>query len=209
MEKSSVKWRFMFGWLYSIICENYGKNQQMFYRQFLQDSRRFNFSLICLRVMVYIFTLLSCFWSVQAETSPLNPYQTIVVLPKDVKWTSSSNNPKSSVEMATLYGDLNKPGPYCILVKWYPGYMSAPHSYATDRLSTVVSGAWCVNSGKDFDPNHCIEVPAGVFVKRVAHTPHYDGVKKDAKEPAIIAIFGIGPVDFKLVDSTKPSWRKI
>ena len=177
----------------------------MFYRQFLQDSRRSNFSLICLGMVLS----LSCFWSVQAEASPLNPYQTIIVLPKDVKWTSSSGEPKSSVEMAKLYGDLNKPGPYCILVKWYPGYMSAPHSYATDRLSIVVSGTWCVNSGKDFDPNHCIQVPAGGFVKRVAHTPHYDGVKKDAKEPAIIAIFGIGPVDFKLVDSTKPNWRKI
>jgi hypothetical protein len=25
-------------------------------------------------------------------------------------------------------------------------------------------------------------------VRRVAHTPHYDGVKKDGKEPAVIGI---------------------
>jgi hypothetical protein len=25
-------------------------------------------------------------------------------------------------------------------MKWYPGYMSAPHFYATDRLSLVLSG---------------------------------------------------------------------
>jgi len=53
--------------------------------------------------------------------------------------------------MATLYGGLDKPGPYLVLMKWYPGYMSAPHTYATDRLSLVLSGTWWVNSGADFD----------------------------------------------------------
>jgi len=41
-------------------------------------------------------------------------------------------------------------------MKWYPGYMSAPHSYATDRLSLVLSGTWWVNSGADFDPNQTV-----------------------------------------------------
>jgi len=44
--------------------------------------------------------------------------------------------------MAPLYGGLDKPGPYLVLMKWYPGYMSAPHTYATDRLSLVLSGTW-------------------------------------------------------------------
>jgi hypothetical protein len=25
--------------------------------------------------------------------------------------------------MATLYGGLDEPGPYLVLMKWYPGYM--------------------------------------------------------------------------------------
>jgi len=49
--------------------------------------------------------------------------------------------------MATLYGGLDRPGPYLVLMKWYPGYMSAPHTYATDRLSLVLSDTWWVNSG--------------------------------------------------------------
>jgi hypothetical protein len=36
--------------------------------------------------------------------------------------------------MATLYGGLDKAGPYRVLMKRCPGYMSAPHTYATDRL---------------------------------------------------------------------------
>ena len=72
-----------------------------------------------------------------------------------------------------------------------------------------MSGTWWVNSGADFDPVHCVAVPAGGFVRRVARTPHYDGVKKDAREPALIAIFGMAPVELKLVDPNKPGWRQL
>ena len=76
-------------------------------------------------------------------------------------------------------------------------------------LSLVLSGTWWVNSGADFDPNQTVPVPAGGFVRRVAHTPHYDGVKRDANEPAVIALFGIAPVDLTLVDPSKPGWRQV
>ncbi len=65
-----------------------------------------------------------------------------------------------------------------VLIKWYPGFMSAPHTYVTDRLCFVISGTWWVNSGEDFEPEATVPVPAGGFVRRVAHTPHYDGVQE-------------------------------
>jgi hypothetical protein len=49
----------------------------------------------------------------------------------------------------------------------------------------------------------------GSFVRRVAGTPHYDGVIRSHNEPAIIAICGIGPVNYKLVDPSKPGWRAV
>lgn len=48
---------------------------------------------------------------------------------------------------------------------------------------------------------------AGGFVRRVVYAWHYDGVKRGAQEPAVIAIFGEGPVNLKLADPQKPSWR--
>jgi hypothetical protein len=46
-------------------------------------------------------------------------------------------------------------------------------------------------------------------VRRVARTPHYDGVKAGGKEPAVIGLFGMAPVQFALVDPSKPAWRKL
>jgi hypothetical protein len=56
-----------------------------------------------------------------------------------------------------------------------------------------------------------VPVPAGGFVRRVAlaHTPHYDGVRKDGKEPAVIGIFGQAPIEFKLSDPYKPPVRAV
>jgi hypothetical protein len=141
------------------------------------------------------------------QAAAINPAETQVTLPDQIKWTPWTAGPPHSAEMATLFGGLDKPGEYVVLMKWYPGYMSAPHSYRTDRLCLVLSGTWWVNSGDDFDSNATVPVPAGGFVRRVAHTPHYDGVRKGAKEPAVIGIFGIAPVDLKLVDPNRPQWR--
>jgi hypothetical protein len=161
-----------------------------------------------------IAPLLGAFPLVLSDTgayAKLDPSETMITLPDAIKWDAwrGGTVPPHGSEMAVLYGGLEQPGPYLVLMKWYPGYMSAPHSYATDRLSLVLSGTWWVNSGSDFDPEQTIPVPAGGFVRRVAHMPHYDGVKRSAKEPAVIGIFGIAPVHFELVDASKPGWRRV
>lgn len=58
----------------------------------------------------------------------------MITLPDAIKWDAwrAGTVPPHSSEMATLYGGLDQPGPYLVLMKWYPGYMSAPHSYATE-----------------------------------------------------------------------------
>jgi hypothetical protein len=144
-----------------------------------------------------------------ANSAPPDPNETFVLPYDDVSFEAWGNLPSSSGEMATLYGDLNKPGPYLVMMRWNPGWFSAPHTYATDRICVVVFGTWWVNSGADFAPRDAVPVGPGGYVKRTARTPHYDGVPADQREPAVIAIFGRGPVDMQLVDPTKPSWRQV
>jgi hypothetical protein len=141
--------------------------------------------------------------------SELNAHQTIIRVPAEIEWRCVPGTPPESVEQAVLAGGENDSGQYLVLMKWYPGYMSAPHSYRTDRLCVVLSGVWWCNSGGDFDPESAVPAPAGSFVKRVAGTPHYDGARSDASEPAVIAISGIGPVDQRWVDPEQPWLRRV
>ncbi len=153
----------------------------------------------------------------RAEAAP-DPTMTIVKLPADIPWVDMFTTGEGAkiyaaggkiVSVANLYSDTSKPGMYYLLIKWHPGFMSAPHWYETDRLCVVVSGTWSVTSGDAFDPDSTVPAPPGTFVRRVAKTPHYDGAKADGKEPAVIAICGIGPITAHLLEPDKPGWRKL
>lgn len=141
--------------------------------------------------------------------TPLNPAETIIRLRAQLSWKSNSAFSEPSVDNCLLTGNPIQPGLYYTLVRWWPGFMNAPHHYTTDRFCVVVSGTWWCNSGADFDPAACVPVPAGSFVHRVAGTPHYDGVVRGHSEPAIIAICGTGPVNFALVNSSQPDVRRV
>ena len=134
---------------------------------------------------------------------------TAFTLPNAIKWIRQPGFPDKSLDSALLAGSLTNPGGYLTLVRWYPGYMSAPHTYATDRLCVVVSGTWWINCGPQFDARSCVPMPTGSFVRRTADTPHCDGVVADGKEPAIVAICGFAPVDVRLVEPSQPAWRQV
>ena len=125
------------------------------------------------------------------HASTIDPAETQITLPDAINWSSWSRLPKGVGDMARLYGDLNAVGPYLVLMRWHPGYMSAPHTYATDRLSLVLSGTWWVNSGSDFDPATAVAVPAGGFVRRVAGSPHYDGVRRGESRRRSLLFLGL------------------
>jgi hypothetical protein len=153
----------------------------------------------------------------RADAAP-DPAMTIVKPPDQITWVdgfTTGEGAKIYAEgrkiqsEAHLYSEPSKPGIYYTMIRWYPGFMSGPHWYETDRLCVVVSGTWWVTSGDTFDPASTVPAPAGTFVRRVARTPHYDGAKPDAKEPAMIAICGIGPITAHLVEPDKPLWRKV
>ena len=96
-----------------------------------------------------------------AAASPLNPDQTIIRQPGQLQWKSNPAFPEPSVNSCLLSGDTNQSGLYYTLVRWWPGFMSAPHSYTNDRFCVVVSGTWWCNSGADFEPTTVFRCPPG------------------------------------------------
>src|SRR3984957_3800794 len=144
-----------------------------------------------------------------AQAAGADPSMTIITPPDKIPWQPLDNFPPGMAEQAAMVGAIGDPGQYFVLIRWHPGYMSAPHFYETDRLCVVLSGTWYVASGSDFAPEATVPVPAGSFVHRGGRTPPYDGVKKGVADPAVIAISGIGPIHYTLTDPSKPGWREV
>jgi len=47
----------------------------------------------------------------------VNPAETQVTLPDQIRWTAWTAGPPHSAEMATLFGGLDKPGEYVVLMR--------------------------------------------------------------------------------------------
>ena len=130
-------------------------------------------------------------------------------MPEDIKWNESPAYP--GLKNAVLYGDPSKPGPYLVRNRFEPGAYSRPHFHPNDRVIVVLSGTWWVASGEDFAPESTVPAPAGSFVRRVAGTPHYDGVRRGENlGPMVQRIHGLVA---KLVNDLLPKrhlpfWRR-
>ena len=107
--------------------------------------------------------------------------------PADIKFV---RNAAGTNETAVLFGDPEKPGPYVIRLRWFPGNMSRPHFHQNDRFFVVISGTWWLGTGTTFNPDSTVPVPAGTYVIHKAKQAHYDGAKG---EPAVIQVWGMGP----------------
>jgi len=58
--------------------------------------------------------------STPVRASQINPAETAITLPGAIKWSDWSGGPPHSGEMAALYGGLNSPGPYLVMMRWNP-----------------------------------------------------------------------------------------
>ena len=107
-----------------------------------------------------------------------DPSHATFILPKDLKWKRESLGQLQ----APLYGDLNKPGPYGILIKWPKGQMSHPHFHTTDRFAYVVKGTWWISTSEHWDPKTTWPLPEGSFATDLAGKVHWDGSKDEDRK---------------------------
>jgi len=111
-------------------------------------------------------------------------------LNKDLKWTGTPGRS----ETVNLWGNPNQPGPYGVLIKWYPGNFSRPHQHNGTRWIYVISGTWWVSTSNTYDFATTYPMRAGTYVVNEGGKTHWDGSRAGDPEPAIILLTGIGPV---------------
>src|SRR4029077_9118503 len=99
------------------------------------------------------------------KAAGVDPSMTMITPPDQIPWQELYNFPKGAAETAPMVGKVSEPGQYFVLIRWHPGFMSAPHWYESDRLCVVLSGTWWCASGEDFAPEATVPVKAGSFVR--------------------------------------------
>lgn len=122
--------------------------------------------------------------------------------PDTIPWKGESGRE----QQYNIFGDPRKPGPYALLLKWFPGAFSKPHFHGMPRYIVVVSGTWWVSSSTRYDPAKTYPLGPGSVVSDVVNTVHWDGAKD---EPVVLMIVGDGPVPNVNVDENgKPLPKK-
>ena len=121
-----------------------------------------------------------------AQAGELDPQTLSYKLPDQIQWKTNPNG----AQVAVLAGEPSKPGLYVELVRWRAHLMSHPHFHPNDRYITVISGTWWVGTGKKYDPDSTVAMPAGSFVTHFGKHVHYDGAKD---EDTVLEIVGEGP----------------
>src|SRR5262249_38738037 len=114
----------------------------------------------------------------------------------DVKWGPAPNMLPAGAEIAVLFGDPSKPGPFAIRLKFPANYNIPAHSHPTDENVTVTSGTFFVGMGDKLDRNAGGSVAAGGFGSLPANMNHYAYTKGEVT----IVLFAQGPFEFKYVN---------
>ena len=110
----------------------------------------------------------------------------VIVKPADVAWTDYPGRP--GVKLAMIEGDLTKPGPFLMRVKFPAGYKLAPHTHPGIEHTTVLSGALKIGYGTT-DTGATETLPVGTVIVTPPNTPHF--VSADVE--TIVQTHGIGP----------------
>jgi quercetin dioxygenase-like cupin family protein len=123
---------------------------------------------------------------------PNRPGGVVILRSSDVQWTDYPNRP--GVKLAMIEGDLAKPGPFLMRVKFPAGYKLAPHTHPGVEHTTVLSGALRLGYGtKDDGASELL--PVGTVIVTPANTPHF----ASTTEETIVQTHGIGPWSSTLV----------
>ena len=113
----------------------------------------------------------------------------IMHMPSDLKWADGPASLPMGVKVAILEGDMTKPGPFTVRIKFPANYKISPHWHPAVEHVTVLSGSFYMGLGDVFEESKATKIPLGGFAAMEKETHHF----AFAKEEAEIQLHGIGP----------------
>jgi len=105
------------------------------------------------------------------------------------KWGPAPPSVPKGAQLAVLYGDPGKDGPFVVRLKFPSGYKIPAHSHPTDENVTVISGTLNFAMGDKLDPKKGEALKAGGFIHMPKGMHHYGW----ASQETVVQINGTGP----------------
>jgi quercetin dioxygenase-like cupin family protein len=137
----------------------------------------------CVSVAIFAFAL-----------APVNAAEGAkITLPDALTWAPAQGLPPGA-QIAVLYGDPSKTGPFAVRFKFPAGYEIPTHSHPTDEFLTVISGKARMAFGEKADAASAQAFPAGAFMSLAAGSWHHLWIDADTT----IELLSTGPFDIKL-----------
>jgi mannose-6-phosphate isomerase-like protein (cupin superfamily) len=121
------------------------------------------------------------------------PAEPVVAAAEDLHWQAAPGLPPGA-EIAVLYGDPSKSGPFAIRLKFPAGYNVASHSHPTDELITFLSGTSRMAFGDDATEDGAKAMQPGTFMALPAGALHTLWVDT----PTVIELHSTGPFETHL-----------
>src|SRR5947207_12823798 len=88
----------------------------------------------------------------------INEHKPVIVQPSEFAWSDSPALP-AGVKVSILYGDIKKAEPIGFRIKLPAGGTIAPHTHPADERVTVISGAFAMGEGEEFDKAALKDMP--------------------------------------------------
>jgi len=120
------------------------------------------------------------------QQSANRPGGVVIFKTAEIQWTDYPNRP--GVKLAMIEGDLTKPGPFMMRVKFPAGYKLGPHMHPGIEHTMVLSGRLRLGYGtNESGPSEAL--PAGTVIVTPPNTVHFLATE----EETIVQTHGIGP----------------
>lgn len=123
--------------------------------------------------------------------------QAVIAQGSSFKWGPAPPSVPKGAQIAVLYGDPGKEGPFVVRLKFPSGYKVPAHSHPSDENVVVISGTLHFAMGDKLDPKKGDELKAGGFVHMPKGMHHYAWTSGET----VVQINGVGPFAVNYVNA--------
>ena len=132
-----------------------------------------------------------------APLSALEQDQATIAQGSAFKWVAAPPSVPKGAQLAVLYGDPGKEGPFVIRLKFPSGYKIPAHTHPSDENVVVISGTLNFAMGDKLDPKKGEALKAGGFIHMPKGMHHYGW----ASGETVVQINGTGPFEITYVNA--------